>query len=73
MPSLPVLSGRRIVRALERLGFTVARQKGSHIVMQRGSTGCVVPQHREVKIGTLAAILRQAGLTQEEFGQAASE
>lgn len=73
MPSLPVLSGRRIVRALERLGFTVARQKGSHVVMQRGSAGCVVPQHREVKIGTLAAILRQAGLTQDEFVQAASE
>jgi predicted RNA binding protein YcfA (HicA-like mRNA interferase family) len=49
MPKFPVVSGAEIVRALERLGFVVARQRGSHIVMRRGSTGCVVPNHREVK------------------------
>jgi len=67
MPSLPRVSGAEVVRALERLGFVVARQRGSHIVMRRGSTGCVVPNHRELKVGTLAGILKQAGVTPDEF------
>jgi predicted RNA binding protein YcfA (HicA-like mRNA interferase family) len=67
MPKLPVLSGQDIVKALERLGFEQARQRGSHVVMRRGSVGCVVPMHREVKTGTLAGILRQAGVTQDEL------
>lgn len=67
MPRLPHLSGREIVSALQRLGFEVARQRGSHIVMRRGSAGCVVPDHRQVKIGTLAGLLKQAGIAAEEF------
>ena len=67
MPSLPHVSGVEIVRALERLGFAVARQRGSHIVLRRGSAGCVVPNHREVKVGTLSGVLKQAGVTAEEF------
>lgn len=67
MPKLPHLSGAEIIRVLERMGFTRARQKGSHVVMKRGSAGCVVPLHREVKIGTLAGALRQAGVSAEEF------
>jgi len=67
MPNLPRVSGAEVVRALERLGFVVARQRGSHIVMRRGSTGCVVPNHRELKVGTLAGILKQAGVTPDEF------
>lgn len=67
MPKLPHLSGSEIIRALERLGFVQARQKGSHVVMKRGATGCVVPLHREVKIGTLAGLLRQAGVAADEF------
>jgi predicted RNA binding protein YcfA (HicA-like mRNA interferase family) len=67
MPRLPRLSGREIVRALERLGFEVVRQRGSHIVLRRDSAGCVVPDHREVKVGTLAGILKQAGVTADEF------
>jgi predicted RNA binding protein YcfA (HicA-like mRNA interferase family) len=67
VPKLPHLSGDEIVRALGRLGFIRARQKGSHVVMKRGSSGCVVPLHREVKIGTLAGLLRQAGVSAEEF------
>jgi predicted RNA binding protein YcfA (HicA-like mRNA interferase family) len=58
MPSLPHVSGAEIVRALERLGFVVARQRGSHIVLRRGTVGCVVPNHREVKVGTLAGVLK---------------
>ena len=70
MPSLPVVSGQDVTDALQRLGFDKVRQKGSHVVMQRGSVGCVVPLHREVKKGTLATIIRQAGLTQDEFAAA---
>jgi predicted RNA binding protein YcfA (HicA-like mRNA interferase family) len=55
------------VRALQRLGFAVARQRGSHIVLRRGSTGCVVPNHRELKTGTLAGVLKQAGVSAEDF------
>lgn len=67
MPKLPYLSGAEIIRALERLGFNRVRQKGSHVVMRRGPSGCVVPLHREVKTGTLAGVLRQAGVPAEEF------
>lgn len=67
MPKLPVLSGSDVVKALERLGFAQARQRGSHIVMRRGAVGTVVPLHRELKTGTLAGILRQAQVGQDEF------
>ena len=70
MPKLPRVSGAQAVRALERLGFAVARQRGSHIVMRRGSSGCVVPNHRELKTGTLAGVLKQAGVSAEDFTNA---
>ena len=67
MPKLPHVSGAMVVRALERLGFAQIRQSGSHVIMQRGSKGCVVPMHGEIKVGTLAGILRQADVSPEEF------
>ena len=67
MPKLPRTSGAAIVKALERLGFTRVRQSGSHIIMRRGPKGCVVPMHSEVKVGTLAGILRQAEVSQADF------
>ncbi len=71
MPDLPHLSGREIIRALERLGFAQARQRGSHVVMKKstpeGSIGCVVPMHDEVAIGTLRSILKQAKVSADEF------
>jgi len=67
MPKLPHLSGAQVIRVLERLGFTQARQNGSHVVMKRGASGCVVPMHSEVKTGTLAGLLRQAGVSPDEF------
>jgi len=70
MPKLPVVSGSEVVRALVRLGFVVARQRGSHIVMRRGSAGCVVPNHQEVKVGTLVGLLKQAGVSPDEFVKA---
>lgn len=66
-PSLPHVSGAEAVRVLERLGFMVVRQKGSHVMLRRGPAGCVVPLHRELKTGTLSGVLKQAGVTAEEF------
>jgi predicted RNA binding protein YcfA (HicA-like mRNA interferase family) len=67
MPSLPVVSGAEVVRALRHLGFVVARQRGSHIVLRRESQGCVVPNHREAKTGMLSGLLKQAGESVEDF------
>ena len=67
MPKLPLVSGTEVVRTLERLGFILLRQKGSHIILRRGPTGCVVPNHREIKTGTLSGILKQASVSVEEF------
>ena len=67
MPKLPHLSGAEIQRAFEKLGFNKVRQNGSHVIMKRESRGCVIPLHREVKIGTLSGILRQAEVAPEEF------
>ncbi len=71
MPKLPVLSGADVVKMPERLGFEQVRQRGSHMIMRRGSLGTVVPLHKELKTGTSAGIIRQAGLTQDEFLKAA--
>jgi predicted RNA binding protein YcfA (HicA-like mRNA interferase family) len=67
MHKLPVLSGKEAIACLEKLGFVTVRQRGSHIVLRRGPSGCVVPNHKELKSGTLAGILKQAGISPEEF------
>lgn len=67
MPKLPRVSGAAVVAAPERLGFQKLRQSGSHVIMRRGSKGCVIPVHSELKVGTLAGVLRQADVSREEF------
>ena len=71
MPKLGVFSGAEICAILESEGFRQVRQRGSHIVMQRrtdtGTTTVPVPNHREVKIGTLQSIIRQSGVKKERF------
>ena len=67
MPNLPGISGRKAVKALERLGFVFIRQKGSHAIMHRGTRGCVVPMHREINPWTLNGVLKQASFEPEEF------
>jgi predicted RNA binding protein YcfA (HicA-like mRNA interferase family) len=71
MPKLRRVSGQEAIRALERLGFMQVRQRGSHVVLKRqmleGEVGCVVPLHRELAVGTLRGILKQAQVTPEEF------
>jgi predicted RNA binding protein YcfA (HicA-like mRNA interferase family) len=67
MPKLPRISGAEAIRALQRLGFDKVRQSGSHVVMRRATKGCVVPLHADLKVGTLAGLLRQADISIEAF------
>ena len=67
MPKLPHVSGAEALRAFQRLGFEKVRQRGSHVVVKRGSYGCVIPMHSEIKSGTLSGVLRQAEVSAEEF------
>ena len=67
MPELPVVSGAEVIRALERLGFRMVRQRGSHVMMCKGANACVVPLHRELKRGTPRGLLRQAEIDAAEF------
>jgi predicted RNA binding protein YcfA (HicA-like mRNA interferase family) len=66
---LPVISGRDCIKALEKAGFVIIRQKGSHVMMRRDDpfAQTVVPNHSELDRGTLRAIIRQSGLTVDEF------
>ncbi len=69
MSKLPVISGPRCVRVLERAGFYLKRQTGSHMILRRDVpfAQVVVPDHKVLDRGTLRAIIRQAGLSIEEF------
>jgi predicted RNA binding protein YcfA (HicA-like mRNA interferase family) len=66
-----VLSGQEVRRALESHGFQLVRQRGSHMVMQRmlegGTITVPVPDHAELRTGTLRSIIRQSGLAVEDF------
>lgn len=71
MRRLPKLSGHDAVKILSKAGFKAVRQKGSHVIMIKqtpeGRAGVVVPLHKELKTGTLKAIIKKAGLTEGEF------
>ena len=71
MPSLPVISGRKTVRAFEKLGWQIARQRGSHIIMVKDGemTTLSIPDHKEIAKGTLRSLIRSAGITVDEFIQ----
>ncbi len=71
MPRLPVISGRQAVAAFQRAGFEVKRQRGSHIIVTKAGfpETLSVPDHRELKPGTLRALIRKAGLTIDQFEQ----
>ena len=66
---LPVLSGRDVVRAFAASGWEIARQRGSHIILVKSGSSATlsVPDHREVAKGTLRSLIRDAGLSVEEF------
>ncbi len=71
MGKLGVFSGKKVCAVLSSHGFTEVRRRGSHIVMQKkSSAGTItvpVPDHDELRIGTLKSIIRQSGLPRAEF------
>ncbi|MGD0139389.1 MAG: type II toxin-antitoxin system HicA family toxin [Tepidisphaeraceae bacterium] len=72
MAKLPTdLSGREVRSALERAGFVLRRQSGSHMILRRGEpyARAVVPDHKQIRSGTLRRIITDAGLTVEQFMQ----
>lgn len=66
---LPVVSGKDLIKVLEKKCFKVQRRKGSHVTLVRDDPPArlTVPDHREIKRGTLSEILRQAGLSRDDF------
>jgi predicted RNA binding protein YcfA (HicA-like mRNA interferase family) len=72
MTPLPVVNGADCIRALQRAGFIIKRQKGSHVILKRVDPPArvVVPDHRQpLKPGTLRQIIRDADMTVDEFVQ----
>ena len=71
MARLRVLSGREVCRILEAHGFAEVRRRGSHTVMQKagadGAATVPVPDHKELRAGTLRSIIRQSGVPRSEF------
>jgi predicted RNA binding protein YcfA (HicA-like mRNA interferase family) len=71
MTKLPILSAREIIKGLTSQGFKVVSQKGSHIKMKKKTSEetriVIIPDYNEIPVGTLQSIIRQAGLTPEEF------
>jgi len=69
MNKLPIVSGRECIAALEKVEFYIKRRESSHVILRRNDpfAQVVVPDHKEIDRGTLRAILRQAGLSVDEF------
>jgi len=69
MAAVPVLRPSQVIRAFEKLGWVVARQRGSHIILiKKGHIATLsVPNHPEVARGTLRSLIARAGITLEEF------
>ena len=74
MSLLKKCSGKECVKILcNKFGFSIVRQKGSHIVLRKetpeGAIGTVVPNHKEIKMGTLKNVLKLAKIDEEEFAK----
>jgi predicted RNA binding protein YcfA (HicA-like mRNA interferase family) len=71
VPKLPLISGAEAVKALQKAGWRVDRQRGSHVVMLKPGqiASLSIPQHRELAPGTLRSLIRAAGLTVEAFAE----
>ncbi len=69
MPHIPSLSGREVVKAFESLGWMLDQQNGSHIVLVKAGerASLCVPDHKEIRKGTLRGLIRTANLTVDEF------
>lgn len=68
---LPILPYRKVIKALNSVGFQITRQSGSHIILvkfvESKKLTAVVPRHNEIAKGTLLSIISQSGMTKEEF------
>jgi len=68
MPEYPLLKAREIIKVLEKIGFSIVRSKGSHQQMKKGNLLVTVPVHnRDIPLSILKSIIRQSGLSAEEF------
>ncbi len=70
MPKLPVVSGKDIIKALAKIGYTLDHQTGSHMILRHKVPPyrrLTIPNHKEIAKGTLNAIIKQSGLSREEF------
>ena len=70
MSGLPVVSGRDVVKALSKIGYLLDRERGSHMILRQSSSPfrrITIPDHKEIAKGTLRAIIREAGLTVDQF------
>ena len=69
MSKLPIVSGKQCIKVLEKFGFVIYRQRGSHVTLVREipPNQTTVPLHKELDRGTLKAILRQTNIGTEEF------
>jgi predicted RNA binding protein YcfA (HicA-like mRNA interferase family) len=74
MPPIPLLKPREVIKTFEQFGWEIARQKGSHIIMTKeGHIATLsIPNHTEVARGTLRSLISKAGLTIDEFIEAAN-
>jgi predicted RNA binding protein YcfA (HicA-like mRNA interferase family) len=66
---LPVFSGDQLIKLLQKAGFVIVRQRGSHVALRKGEFMTVVPLHHELARGTLHGILKQCGLSREDLEQ----
>jgi len=72
LPKIPPLNPRKLIKILEKKGFQVIRQKGSHVIMMNTrKTRIVIPVHpgKDIKPGLIRAIIREAGISREKFLQ----
>jgi predicted RNA binding protein YcfA (HicA-like mRNA interferase family) len=70
LPKIPPISPHKLIKILEKVGFKVIRQKGSHVIMMNDrKTRIVIPVHpgKDIKPGLTRAILREAGISREKF------
>jgi predicted RNA binding protein YcfA (HicA-like mRNA interferase family) len=67
LSKLPLLSWREVVKALNKIGFVAARQRGSHIILVKDERVVPVPRHDQIKRGLLLEIIAEAGMTKEDF------
>ncbi len=70
MSKLPVVSGKETIKALQKIGYQFDHQKGSHIILRQDSypfRRLTIPNHKEISKGTLRSIIKQAGLSVDEF------